>query len=84
MVLNTSFNENEPIVLSPDEAINCFFENQNGFFSFRKLDDIKMKILHFVEEFSKKNSSVITVARYYSKIDKIDKKKGLLFCLKKN
>ena len=42
-----------------------------------------MKILHFVEEFSKKNSSVITVARYYSKIDKIDKKKGLLFCLKK-
>ena len=24
MLLNTSFNENEPIVNSPDDAINCF------------------------------------------------------------
>ena len=24
MVLNTSFNENEPIVLTPAEAIDCF------------------------------------------------------------
>ena len=24
VVLNTSFNDNEPIVCNPDEAINCF------------------------------------------------------------
>ena len=24
MILNTSFNENEPIVNSPEEAIDCF------------------------------------------------------------
>ena len=24
LILNTSFNENEPIVCHPDEAINCF------------------------------------------------------------
>jgi carbamoyltransferase len=24
MLLNTSFNENEPIVLTPDEALDCF------------------------------------------------------------
>jgi carbamoyltransferase len=24
VVLNTSFNENEPIVCTPDEAIDCF------------------------------------------------------------
>ena len=24
IILNTSFNENEPIVMSPKEAINCF------------------------------------------------------------
>ena len=24
ILLNTSFNENEPIVMKPDEAINCF------------------------------------------------------------
>ena len=24
ILLNTSFNENEPIVMSPDHAINCF------------------------------------------------------------
>ena len=24
MVLNTSFNENEPVVCSPEEALNCF------------------------------------------------------------
>jgi carbamoyltransferase len=24
MILNTSFNENEPVVCNPDEAINCF------------------------------------------------------------
>ena len=24
IVLNTSFNENEPIVMNPDEAVNCF------------------------------------------------------------
>jgi carbamoyltransferase len=24
MVLNTSFNENEPVVCSPDEALDCF------------------------------------------------------------
>ena len=24
MILNTSFNENEPIVNTPEEALNCF------------------------------------------------------------
>ena len=24
MVLNTSFNENEPVVCTPDEALDCF------------------------------------------------------------
>ena len=31
VVLNTSFNENEPIVLSPDEAINCFLRTKMDF-----------------------------------------------------
>jgi carbamoyltransferase len=28
MLLNTSFNENEPIVLTPDEALDCFLRTQ--------------------------------------------------------
>jgi carbamoyltransferase len=28
MVLNTSFNENEPIVCTPDEALDCFLRNE--------------------------------------------------------
>ena len=28
VVLNTSFNENEPIVASPDDAINCFLKTK--------------------------------------------------------
>jgi hypothetical protein len=28
IVLNTSFNENEPIVCTPEEAINCFLKTQ--------------------------------------------------------
>ncbi len=28
MVLNTSFNENEPVVCSPEEALNCFLRTQ--------------------------------------------------------
>jgi len=28
MVLNTSFNENEPIVCRPEEALNCFLRSQ--------------------------------------------------------
>jgi carbamoyltransferase len=28
MLLNTSFNENEPIVLKPDEALDCFLRTQ--------------------------------------------------------
>ena len=28
MLLNTSFNENEPIVRSPNEAINCFLRTE--------------------------------------------------------
>ena len=35
ILLNTSFNENEPIVMKPENAIDCF-ENENGYFSFRK------------------------------------------------
>jgi carbamoyltransferase len=27
MVLNTSFNENEPIVNTPEEAVSCFLRN---------------------------------------------------------
>ena len=28
VILNTSFNENEPIVCTPDEAVNCFLKTQ--------------------------------------------------------
>ena len=28
MVLNTSFNDNEPIVCRPEEAIDCFLRTQ--------------------------------------------------------
>ena len=28
MVLNTSFNENEPIVCTPDEALDCFLRTR--------------------------------------------------------
>lgn len=28
MVLNTSFNENEPVVCRPDEALNCFLRTK--------------------------------------------------------
>ena len=28
MVLNTSFNENEPIVCDPKEALNCFMRTK--------------------------------------------------------
>ena len=28
MLLNTSFNENEPIVNTPQEAIDCFIRNE--------------------------------------------------------
>jgi carbamoyltransferase len=28
MVLNTSFNENEPVVCRPDEALDCFLRTQ--------------------------------------------------------
>ncbi len=27
VLLNTSFNENEPIVMKPDEALNCIIRN---------------------------------------------------------
>ena len=37
ILLNTSFNENEPIVESPSNAIDTFFKNTNGCFSLRKL-----------------------------------------------
>ena len=30
MLLNTSFNENEPIVLTPAEALDCFLRTQHG------------------------------------------------------
>jgi carbamoyltransferase len=28
MLLNTSFNENEPIVLTPEQALDCFLRTQ--------------------------------------------------------
>ena len=28
ILLNTSFNENEPIVMTPDQAINCFLRTE--------------------------------------------------------
>jgi carbamoyltransferase len=28
MVLNTSFNENEPVVCKPDEALDCFLRTK--------------------------------------------------------
>ena len=28
MILNTSFNENEPIVCKPEEALECFLRTQ--------------------------------------------------------
>lgn len=42
LILNTSFNENEPIVCRPEEALDCFLRTQmdvlvlNDFFIFRK------------------------------------------------
>ena len=30
MVLNTSFNENEPVVCEPKEALDCFLRTQDG------------------------------------------------------
>ena len=33
MVLNTSFNENEPIVCAPEEAINCFLRTDMDYLS---------------------------------------------------
>ena len=30
MLLNTSFNENEPIVLTPEQALDCFLRTQHG------------------------------------------------------
>ena len=30
IVLNTSFNENEPLVCYPEEALDCFFAHPNG------------------------------------------------------
>lgn len=30
MLLNTSFNENEPIVCQPEETIDCFLPDENG------------------------------------------------------
>ena len=35
IILNTSFNENEPMVCSPDEALNCFLRT-NMDLEFRK------------------------------------------------
>lgn len=59
-----------------------FFKNKNGLSSFRKLDDIEMKILHIVEEFSKKNTSVVTVANFYCKFNFNDKRNNSIFSLK--
>ena len=59
-----------------------FLTNKNGFYSFRKLDNIEMKILHIVEEFSKKNTSVLTVANFYLKFNSKEKKNESIFSLK--
>ena len=37
ILLNTSFNENEPIVQNPEEAIATFLRTKNGFINFRKI-----------------------------------------------
>ena len=39
MVLNTSFNENEPVVCRPEEALECFLANKNGCFGPGELFD---------------------------------------------
>ena len=45
MVLNTSFNENEPVVCTPDEALNCFLRTKmdllalGGWIVTRRQDD---------------------------------------------
>ena len=42
MLLNTSFNENEPIVMTPEHALDCFLRTEmdylviNDFFIFKK------------------------------------------------
>jgi carbamoyltransferase len=33
MVLNTSFNENEPVVCKPEEALNCFLRTKISWLS---------------------------------------------------
>lgn len=40
-----------------------FFKNKYGFFSFRKLDNFKMRIFHIVEEVSKKNNSIVSITK---------------------
>ena len=50
VILNTSFNENEPIVNTPDEAINCFFKNKNGCISYWKLCHYKTELINFVKK----------------------------------
>ena len=41
ILLNTSFNENEPIVMTPENAIDCFQRTKNGYFGLRKFFNIK-------------------------------------------
>lgn len=36
IVLNTSFNENEPVVCNPEESLNYFFKDENGYLDFRR------------------------------------------------
>ena len=35
LLLNTSFNENEPIVRKPDEALNCILRNDLEYLSYQ-------------------------------------------------
>ena len=59
------------------------FENENGFFSLGKLDNFKMKTISIVEDVSKKNTSVVTVANYYNKLNSKSFKNNHIYSFEK-
>ena len=44
ILLNTSFNENEPIVMKPSHAINCFLRTRNGRISYQQYINNKIML----------------------------------------
>ena len=77
ILLNTSFNENEPIVLNPQEVIDCFVRT--------KMDFLVMENwLYLDENFShcwgniKKNNSIVSVSKILTSYEKSKKSKIII------